>query len=143
MSEFDRQASFGWLINVVAGKAEKRLDAELKQHGLTVALWPTMMCLWEEEGVTQRQIALKAKVENSTTTRTLDKLEKLGLVERRDDPDSRRNYRIYLTESGKALRDKVAAIPLAINAELLTTLNDDEHSQLIHLLQKVVANVEL
>ncbi|WP_283131079.1 MarR family winged helix-turn-helix transcriptional regulator [Enterovibrio norvegicus] len=143
MSEFDRQASFGWLINVVAGKAEKRLDAELKQHGLTVALWPTMMCLWEEEGVTQRQIALKAKVENSTTTRTLDKLEKLGLVERRDDPDSRRNYRIYLTESGKALRDKVAAIPLAINAELLKTLNDDEHSQLIHLLQKVVANVEL
>ncbi|MGF1708408.1 MarR family winged helix-turn-helix transcriptional regulator [Enterovibrio baiacu] len=143
MSEFDRQASFGWLINVVAGKAEKRLDAELKQHGLTVALWPTMMCLWEEEGVTQRQIALKAKVENSTTTRTLDKLEKLGLVERRDDPESRRNYRIYLTESGKALRDNVAAIPLAINAELLTTLNDDEQSQLIHLLQKVVANVEL
>ncbi|MBE1275053.1 MarR family winged helix-turn-helix transcriptional regulator [Enterovibrio baiacu] len=143
MSEFDRQASFGWLINVVAGKAEKRLDAELKQHGLTVALWPTMMCLWEEEGVTQRQIALKAKVENSTTTRTLDKLEKLGLVERRDDPDSRRNYRIYLTESGKALRDKVAAIPMAINAELLTTLNDNEQTQLIHLLQKVVTNVEL
>ncbi len=143
MSEFDRQASFGWLINVVAGKAEKRLDAELKQHGLTVALWPTMMCLWEEEGVTQRQIALKAKVENSTTTRTLDKLEKLGLVERRDDPQSRRNYRIYLTERGKALRDNVAAIPLAINAELLTTLNDDEQTQLIHLLQKVVANVEL
>ncbi len=49
-----------------------------------------MMCLWEKEGVTQREIAEKSKVENSTTTRTLDKLEKLGLVERRNDPNSRR-----------------------------------------------------
>lgn len=43
-----------------------------------VALWPTLMCLWEEEGVTQRDTARKSKVENSTTTRTLDKLENLG-----------------------------------------------------------------
>ena len=83
MSEqFDRQDSFGWMINVVAHDAAKRFEIELKKHGLTVALWPTMMCLWEEEGVTQRDIAAKSKVENSTTTRTLDKLEKLGLVER-------------------------------------------------------------
>eukprot|EP00487_Bulimina_marginata_P005577 TRINITY_DN23716_c0_g1_i1.p1 TRINITY_DN23716_c0_g1~~TRINITY_DN23716_c0_g1_i1.p1 ORF type:complete len:130 (+),score=17.60 TRINITY_DN23716_c0_g1_i1:23-412(+) len=86
--EFDRQKSFGWMINVIANKSTKDFDTELKEHGLSIALWPTMMCLWEEEGVTQRDIAAKSKVENSTTTRTLDKLEKLELVERRADPNS-------------------------------------------------------
>ncbi|PKF48929.1 MarR family transcriptional regulator [Enterovibrio nigricans] len=142
MSEFDRQTSFGWLINVVAGQAEKHLDAELKKHGLTVALWPTMMCLWEEEGVTQRQIAQKAKVESSTTTRTLDKLEKLELVERRADPDSRRNYRIFLTQKGKDLRPHVSHLPVDINTALLGSLDDKEKTRLIGLLQKVVHNIE-
>ncbi|MDD1782565.1 MarR family transcriptional regulator [Enterovibrio sp. ZSDZ35] len=142
VSEFDRQTSFGWLINVVAGQAEKHLDAELKKHGLTVALWPTMMCLWEEEGVTQRQIAQKAKVESSTTTRTLDKLEKLELVERRADPDSRRNYRIFLTQKGKDLQPHVAHLPVDINAVLLASLDDSEQAQLVGLLQKVVHTIE-
>lgn len=139
--EFDRQTSFGWLINVLANDAAKSFDAELKQHGLTIALWPTLMCLWEEEGVTQRDIARKSKVENSTTTRTLDKLENLGLVERRADPTSRRSFRIYLTEQGRALEKQLIPIPVGINQSYLSALDDAEQKELIRLLQKLVANV--
>lgn len=139
--KFDRQSSFGWMINVVANHAAKRFDKELKQHGLTIALWPTMMCLWEEEGVTQRDIAEKSKVENSTTTRTLDKLENLGLIERRTDPNSRRSFRIYLTPAGRALQAKLIHIPMAINQEILSSLTDAEQQAMISSLQKIVATV--
>ncbi|KJY92017.1 MarR family transcriptional regulator [Vibrio neptunius] len=142
MSEtFDRQSSFGWLINVVANDAAKTLDTELKKHGLTLALWPTLMCLWEEEGVTQRDIAQKSKVENSTTTRTLDKLESLGLVERHPDPNSRRAFRIYLTNEGRALKDTLVPIPIAINQKLLSMLEPEERGEIIRLLQKMVVAV--
>ncbi|MBN3492522.1 MarR family winged helix-turn-helix transcriptional regulator [Vibrio neptunius] len=142
MSEtFDRQSSFGWLINVVANDAAKTLDTELKKHGLTLALWPTLMCLWEEEGVTQRDIAQKSKVENSTTTRTLDKLESLGLVERHPDPNSRRAFRIYLTNEGRALKDTLVPIPIAINQKLLSVLEPEERGEIIRLLQKMVVAV--
>ncbi|WP_281629446.1 MarR family transcriptional regulator [Vibrio sp. St2] len=142
MSEtFDRQSSFGWLINVVANDAAKTFDTELKKHGLTLALWPTLMCLWEEEGVTQRDIAQKSKVENSTTTRTLDKLENLGLVERQPDPNSRRAFRIYLTDEGRALKESLVPIPMAINQKLLSSLEPEERDEIIRLLQKMVAAV--
>lgn len=142
MSEnFDRQTSFGWMINVVANQAAKVFDTELKKYGLTIALWPTMMCLWEEEGVTQSEISAKSKVENSTTTRTIDKLEKLGLVERRTDPNSRRSFRIYLTEQGLALKETLLPIPMAINKELLSSLEDTEQQEMLRLLQKMVATV--
>ena len=139
--EFDRQSSFGWMINVVANLAAKKFDKELKKHGLSIALWPTMMCLWEEEGITQTDIAKKSKVENSTTTRTLDKLENLGLLERRSDPNSRRSFRIYLTDSGRALKSKLIHIPVEINQEMLNSLDKEEQRTMIALLQKIVADV--
>ncbi|MCF7502621.1 MULTISPECIES: MarR family transcriptional regulator [Vibrio] len=139
--EFDRQNSFGWMINVIANKASKDFDLELKKHGLTIALWPTLMCLWEEEGITQRDIAAKSKVENSTTTRTLDKLEKLELVERRADPNSRRSFRIYLTEKGKALQETLIPIPMKLNKELVSALDPQEQQQMISLLKKLVAAI--
>ncbi|MEL0608198.1 MarR family transcriptional regulator [Vibrio tasmaniensis] len=139
--EFDRQNSFGWMINVIANKASKDFDLELKKHGLTIALWPTLMCLWEEEGITQRDIAAKSKVENSTTTRTLDKLEKLELVERRADPNSRRSFRIYLTEKGKALQETLIPIPMKLNKELVSALDPQEQQQMISLLKKMVAAI--
>lgn len=139
--EFDRQKSFGWLINVIAIKASKDFDHELKKHGLTIALWPTLMCLWEEEGITQRDIAAKSKVENSTTTRTLDKLEKLELVERRADPDSRRTFRIYLTDQGRALKDVLIPIPIQLNQGYLDVLEKNEQDEMIRLLQKMVASI--
>lgn len=140
-TKFDRQSSFGWMINVIANQAAKKFEVELKKHGLTVALWPTMMCLWEEEGITQRDIALKSKVENSTTTRTLDKLEKLGLVERQADPNSRRSFRIYLTEKGRAMEKDLLVLPAQVNRELLSSLDTDEQADMIRLLQKMVAAV--
>ncbi|PKH08127.1 MarR family winged helix-turn-helix transcriptional regulator [Moritella sp. Urea-trap-13] len=140
-TKFDRQNSFGWLLNVVANKASKDFDTELKKHGLSLALWPTLMCLWEEEGVTQREIALKSKVESSTTTRTLDKLVALALVERRDDPNSRRSFRIYLTDAGRSLKEQLLPIPLAINNNLLSSLDAQEQQQMISLLKKLVTDI--
>ncbi|RWX55041.1 MarR family winged helix-turn-helix transcriptional regulator [Photobacterium chitinilyticum] len=135
---FDRKESFGWLVNVVANNAGKSFDNELKKHGLSIALWPTLMCLWEEEGITQRDIALKSKVESSTTTRTLDKLVKLELVERHEDPNSRRSFRIYLTDKGRALKEVLLPIPIAVNEAVLSSLDEDEQKMLIKLLQKMV-----
>ncbi|MGF1876556.1 MarR family transcriptional regulator [Photobacterium frigidiphilum] len=142
-TSFDRQSSLGWLINVVANKLKNDFDTELKKHGLTIALWPTLMCLWEEEGVTQREIAIKSKVESSTTTRTIDKLERLNLVKRRDDPQSRRSFRIYLTDEGRALQSTLIHIPIDINESMLSSLDSEEQEQMLGLLKKLVTNIDV
>ncbi|MEF1227989.1 MarR family transcriptional regulator, partial [Vibrio fortis] len=89
----------------------------------------------------QKDIAIKSKVENSTTTRTLDKLEKLELVERRADPESRRSFRIYLTEKGKALEETLIPIPMRLNKELMGALDESEQQQMLQLLKKMVADI--
>jgi DNA-binding MarR family transcriptional regulator len=140
-NEFERESSFGWLLNVVANHASKEFDQRLKEKGLTLALWPTLMCLWEKEGINQREIAQMSKVESSTTTRTIDKLETLGLVERQPDPDSRRSFKIYLTEEGRALKKEVIHLPLEVNQQLLTPLTKHEQATMVQLLQKLVGKI--
>ena len=137
----NKQQTARWLIHVIANDAAKTFDSELKKHGLTIALWPTLMCLWEKEGVTQRAIAQKSKVENSTTTRTLDKLERLGLIERRLDPNSRRSFNIYLTENGRAIQRELLPIPVHINQEYLSILEPDERKEMSRLLKKIVSQI--
>jgi DNA-binding MarR family transcriptional regulator len=119
------------------------LDNLMIEQGISLALWPTLMCLCEEYGVTQKEISQKARVESSTTTRTLDKLEKLGLAERRPDPKSRRSLRIYLTKKGRKLEPQITPLPMQVNQKYLAGLAPEERNQLIKLLQKSSQNIDV
>ncbi|CCN36348.1 putative Transcriptional regulator, MarR family [Vibrio nigripulchritudo SFn27] len=142
MSEtFEREKSFGWKVNVVASHMAKMLEQELAKHDFPKSFWPTMMCLWEQEGVTQRELSDKSRIENSTTTRTLDKLEDRGWVERQADPNSRRSYRIYLTEEGRKLKDTLQPLAHQVNQGALSHLEQNEQQELIRLLTKVMVGV--
>lgn len=63
------------------------------------------------------------------------------MVERRADPNSRRSFRIYLTEKGKALEEVLIPIPIKLNKELMEALDTDEQQQMIGLLKKMVAAI--
>ncbi|GLQ75674.1 MarR family winged helix-turn-helix transcriptional regulator [Vibrio penaeicida] len=142
MSEiFEREKSFGWKVNVVAAHVAKLLEQELAKHDFPKSFWPTMMCLWEQEGMTQRELSDKSRIENSTTTRTLDKLEERGWVERQADPNSRRSYRIYLTEEGRKLKGTLQPLANQVNQNALSHLEEKEQQELLRLLTKVMDGV--
>ena len=138
---FDRENSLGWLTAVLHQRMAAELDKRLAEQGLSIGLWPTLMCLWEEDNVTQVEIARKVLVQNSTTTRVIDKLETLGLVTRQPDQNSRRSYRIQLTEKGHRLKDTVLPMPAIVNQQTLTPLSDEQQQQLVQLLRKLVLDV--
>lgn len=137
-----RQTSFGWLIAVLGSQLATDLDTRLQGIDLNIGLWPTMFALWEEEGLTQAELASRCQTAGYTTTRVLDALEKLQLVERRPHPTSRRAYQIFLTEKGRALEAAGTDMAKACNAEFLAPLSDEESEQLHRLVAKVIAGRE-
>lgn len=137
MVELRRKDSLGWHIAVLARKMAGQLDAELKKHDLKIAYWPTLFLLWEQEGLSQTELAEACHTEHYTTTRVLDKLEKLGLLVRRPDPDSRRTFRIYLTRKGHLLEEPLTRAAQRVNHKYLGRLPKAEQEQLLHLLQSL------
>ncbi|UXI03376.1 MarR family winged helix-turn-helix transcriptional regulator [Photobacterium sp. TY1-4] len=80
--------------------------------------------------MTQSELAARCQTANYTTTRVLDTLEKLALVERRKHPTSRRAYQIFLTEQGRALEAEATALAKACNHEFLSALSEAERDLL-------------
>ncbi|MFH2009768.1 MAG: MarR family transcriptional regulator [bacterium] len=69
-----------------------------------------LMALWQQDGLQAAEAARLAGLEPSTTTGLLDRLERLGMVERRTDPGDRRAVRIHLTQEGRRLEPAVRAV---------------------------------
>src|SRR5437870_8458970 len=62
----------------------------------------TLLCrLFDQNGMTQSEIADQLAVQGATVTNMLQRMEEAGLVTRRRDPEDNRLVRVYLTEKGR------------------------------------------
>ena len=75
-------------------------------------------------------------------TNRIDRVEQMGLVERRPDKEDRRSYVIRLTPAGKKLADKAIAQHFSAIDDLLGDLSSTERMQLAGLLSKLLGSLE-
>lgn len=78
----------------------------LDKLGLTYPQYLVMVALWAEDGQTVGQLGDKLFLESSTLTPLLKRLEALGHLSRKRDPDDERQVRLRLTDQGAGLRKK-------------------------------------
>jgi DNA-binding MarR family transcriptional regulator len=82
----------------------------LREIGLSVPQCDVLTTLTEAEGVSQQTLAKRLYVTKGNISGLLDRLESAGLVERRSTASDRRQYEIYLTNSGRAAAERAIAI---------------------------------
>lgn len=131
-------ASPGYLVNHLARIFAAALQARIKPMGLSTGVFPVMLHLWQQDGLTQRDLVHRVDVEQATMANTLARMERDGLIIRRPDPQDGRVRRIWLTEQGRALRADATAAAEQENEHVLSGLPADEREQLIALLRKAI-----
>lgn len=112
----------------------------LKQLGLTYTQYITMMVLWEKERVSSKELSVCLHLDYGTLTPVLKRLDQAGYLKRERCGEDERLLTITLTERGRALRERAAAIPPAI-AEVMG-LSGEEFAALYALCYKALANME-
>ena len=85
---------------------------------LTYPQYLVFLVLWETDGITVKALGDKLFLDSGTITPLVKRLEARGLVRRERDKQDERQVRIYLTEEGRALREKALAVPLAVGKAL-------------------------
>ncbi|MCV6546377.1 MAG: MarR family transcriptional regulator [Cohaesibacter sp.] len=136
MAKHKRTESFGFLIQVLARRIDTTMKEELLKVGVDVKIFVNLMLLSEQDGINQRQLGEKLDFPEYYTSRNVDSLVKAGFVERRQDPNSRRTFLIYLTDKGREKAKLLPPIVKKVNDQYLKELTSDERKQLISLLQK-------
>jgi MarR family transcriptional regulator, organic hydroperoxide resistance regulator len=130
---------FRALGNVVR-TVRARLDRALQRSGLRLGQYQVLRHLWEEDGLTPREIADRLDVEMPTVTRTVQRMVRDGLVERQAHPDDARSVRIYLTKRGVELRPQLAQIIDEQTERALHGFSPQERAAFVAMLERIAEN---
>jgi DNA-binding MarR family transcriptional regulator len=93
----------------------RALTMRLAEHRVSFGHWAFLRILWETDGLTQRELSVQAGVMEPTTFAAIKAMEKLGYVQRRQKPSSRKNVYVFLTPAGRALKAKLVPFAEAVN----------------------------
>ena len=121
--------SDNWLRPLDLGWEAFSLIVTLRRSGKPYELRPT-------------DILRESLLTSGAITNRIDRVEQMGLVERRPDKDDRRSYVIRLTPAGKKLADKAIAQHFLAIDDLLGDLSSTERMQLAGLLSKLLGSLE-
>ena len=136
------QWRLGRAIGQVSRRWRSRLDGRMAGFGLTEARWLPLlhMARWGD-GMTQKDLAASLGVEGPTLVRTLDWLEREGLVARRPVPHDRRAKTVHLTPRATALYRGIEREMSAVRAEILRDIPEADLLACLAVLERVAGRL--
>jgi DNA-binding MarR family transcriptional regulator len=135
--------SIGFVVSSTARVLGLSLSRALAPYGVAPAQWTILLHLWSEEGISQRELGRRIGIEEATVTRTVDRLVRDALIERRVSTEDKRQYQLYISEKGQALKATLVPIVQSLNRQATSRLTDADFQELIRLLRLVRESVDL
>ena len=117
-------------IHFLLAKALQKVNlvskSKLSPYGVTPVQYALLRQLWRQDGQFGSILGDRLQLDSATITGIIDRLEQNGFIERRADPNDRRNKLVYLTEKGRSLELPLCEKMDAMNQEVMSDFDDDE-----------------
>ena len=140
--EFPTRESFGYLVREINRRIAQAHQSIIAPYGLTLGMWFFLRSLWDEDGITQRELCMRIRMTEPTAVIALKAMERRGIIHRVRDKVDARKYYIFLTPEGSELKSKVLPRVAEANTKIfLKGLPRKEAEQLLATLHRVLANV--
>jgi DNA-binding MarR family transcriptional regulator len=141
MSETDSNTPLSHLVPQVCRLHHTRSQTLFSSIGLHRGQPFLLSVLWAEEGLAHSELAARMHVTPATITKMLQRMEDSGFVHREPDPDDQRVSRVYLTEHGRVVRQRVADMWQTLENEAFDGLSGEEQETLRELMARVRDNL--
>jgi DNA-binding MarR family transcriptional regulator len=137
---FRPDQSVGYLMRNVIGSIREQANNRLSPHDLTYVQWLPLYKLAVKEGNTVASLARDLEIDAGAMTRSLDRLQAKGLVQRERSTVDRRVVLLVLTAEGRKVARKVPAVLCEVLNGHLQGFSAHEWQQLVQFLQRMVTN---
>ena len=107
-------------LGLTVGQGQPHILKELREHG----------------AMNQKELSDACLIEVTTMSRTIDRLEKMGLVKRESNPACRRSWTIALTEEGCEMADKVIEIFEMTDGIMKSGMSEKERNAMGYLISE-------
>jgi DNA-binding MarR family transcriptional regulator len=140
MAKSDRSATMNRLQSA-ARLSRTALAARLLDHGFYAGQDQIMLALSQMDGQTPGQLAIKLGVRPPTITKTINRLQAQGVLDKRASEEDARQAHIFLTERG---RDAIRSIEKSVRKtekQAFKGLDKKDQKALAKLLARVEGNL--
>ncbi|MET0964166.1 MAG: MarR family transcriptional regulator [Noviherbaspirillum sp.] len=121
----------------LARSLERVWTKAFKPFGLTPSQAFMLRVVLAKPSLLQSELAKELAISRPTATRTLDGLQKLGLVERRSTESDGREYAIHPTASAQGMKDSLNAESASVTKRLKQELGDKHFDETVSKMRKV------
>jgi DNA-binding MarR family transcriptional regulator len=130
-----------YLFGQIYGRRDQQLAKSLRKFRLSVPQWRVMAALIDLGHCTINRLSELTVVDRTTLSRTLDRMERNGLVARRRVEADKRSYEMRLTMGGRAMFRRIWPVMSYHNVRAIAGLSPKELARLRAILNKMIANV--
>src|ERR1700733_4563794 len=132
-------------LNRLAAEVSAALSGEYQaRYGLDIPEWRVLATLgFRNDACSAQYIAHCTRTHKSTISRAVTTLMTRELVERVENEDDRREFRLRLTRKGKALYEQLIPRLLRKESDIMSCLSLQEQKDFARLLGKIETSLDL
>lgn len=145
MTRLDLLKFVPFRLNRLAAEVSNALSVEYQQrHGLDIPEWRVLATIgFRKDPCSAQYIAHCTRTHKSTISRAVTALMQRRLIERAENSEDRREFRLQMTARGKALYEELIPQLLRREQEILSCLSAQERKDFASLLGKIENSLDL
>ena len=140
--DFSLGGSLGYLIRDANRAFQRLLERRISPHGVTRGQWYFLRVLWEQDGLSQRELSERVGMMEPTTVIALRGMEKAGLIRRVRSTDDRRITKVHLTAKARRLRDRLLQISQGVNDQSSEGVDPGELARFRRVIARMTENLD-
>ena len=140
--DFSLGGSLGYLVRDANRAFQRLLERRISPHGVTRGQWYFLRVLWNEGGLSQRELSGRVGMMEPTTVIALHSMEKSGLVRRvRSTADKRRSH-VWLTPKAQRMRKALLALARGITEQAEDGISRADLARFRRVIARMTANLD-
>ncbi|MGG0667324.1 MarR family transcriptional regulator [Lederbergia citrisecunda] len=129
-------------IGMIARALDSISNLEFKEYELTKGQYLYLVRIYENPGIIQEKVAEMIKVDRTTASRAIKKLESNGFIEKKEDEHNKKIKKLFPTEKGKNIYPFIKREHAHSNEVALKGFSQKEEEDIYNLLQRMRRNIE-
>jgi DNA-binding MarR family transcriptional regulator len=136
--------SIGYKLFQASRLMNSRLNQNFRLHEYTITYeqWQVLSRLYEEDGLTQNQLAMTIERDQGSISRLIDNMIKRGLVGRISDDTDRRIKRVFLTEESHRIQEELEEIAVKTISQATRNMSEKELETCLNILDQIRENLK-
>jgi len=136
-------STLGLLVHDVARLLRRRFELRAREAELPLTrnLCAVLAHVARDPGMSQAALAQLLDLEPITLVRFVDRLEELGLLERRLNPRDRRVWMLHLTPVAAPVLERIGSLSRRVHDEALAAMPELDRGALISGLKQLKSNL--